>query len=206
VDADRVRGDREWAAVTSDGSLASGKTNRRFRRVDGLLRWRATGGDDGPPVLTAPDSTTYVAGDPATDAALSADAGQPLRLAVEGDVPHHDDCPVHLVTTSSLASLGAALGGEVDHRRARANLVVATDEPGYPEDAWRWRRLHVGTEVVLGLELGMPRCRMLDLPPDGQGEVAPALGALASRDVALGLRAVVITPGRIRLGDEVRLG
>ncbi|HEV2887924.1 MAG TPA: MOSC N-terminal beta barrel domain-containing protein [Jatrophihabitans sp.] len=30
-------GDREWAVYTPDGGIGSGKSSRRFRRVDGLL-------------------------------------------------------------------------------------------------------------------------------------------------------------------------
>lgn len=35
-------GDREWAVYTPDGGIGSGKSSRRFRRIDGLLRFRAT--------------------------------------------------------------------------------------------------------------------------------------------------------------------
>jgi uncharacterized protein YcbX len=36
-----VAGDRQWAVRTPDGGIGSGKTTRRFRRVDGLLGFRA---------------------------------------------------------------------------------------------------------------------------------------------------------------------
>ena len=37
-----LAGDRAWAVYTPDGGIGSGKTTRRFRRVDGLLQLRAT--------------------------------------------------------------------------------------------------------------------------------------------------------------------
>jgi uncharacterized protein len=36
-----LSGDRSWAVYTADGGIGSGKTTRRFRRVDGLLEWSA---------------------------------------------------------------------------------------------------------------------------------------------------------------------
>ena len=53
-----LAGDREWAVHTEDGGIGSGKTTRRFRRVDGLLEWRA--GLEGPaPFGVAPTGERY---------------------------------------------------------------------------------------------------------------------------------------------------
>jgi len=49
--------DREWAAYTSDGGIASGKTTRRFRRVDGLFELALHGGPRG---ATRVSSTAFV--------------------------------------------------------------------------------------------------------------------------------------------------
>ena len=50
-----LRHDREWAVDTADGGIASGKTTRRFRKVEGLLSWwstvRATGAAEELPEL-----------------------------------------------------------------------------------------------------------------------------------------------------------
>ena len=47
-----LEGDRGWAVCTEDGGIGSGKTIRRFRRVDGLLGLTARTGD-GAPVVSA---------------------------------------------------------------------------------------------------------------------------------------------------------
>lgn len=68
-----VVGDRSWAAYTADGGIGSGKTTRRFQRVDGLLAFRARI-EDTVPVVEFPDGRTHRADDPA--AALSSGCGR----------------------------------------------------------------------------------------------------------------------------------
>src|ERR1700712_2895038 len=101
-------GDRSWAAYTADGGIGSGKTTRRFRRVEGLLTLRGhldektTGGEGAEvPLVTFPSARTYRADDPAASTALSALLGQPLQLRPQSTVAHHDESPLHLVTTAS---------------------------------------------------------------------------------------------------------
>ena len=205
-----VRGlahDRTWAVYTADGGIGSGKTTRRFRRVNGLLRWTATASGD-VPVVTAPDGRRWRADSAELSAALSEACGRPLALRTETDVPHHDDAPVHVLTTASLRTLGARLGGPVDPRRFRANLLVDVDlEAGgdatdWPEDAWVGRTLTAG-DVVLRLTAPMPRCVMVNAEQAEVPEDRRVLRSLADRGVHLGLMAEVLTPGRVRVGDRV---
>ncbi len=148
--------------------------------------------------------------DPAAGTALSALLGRPLELRTETTVPHHDDSPLHLVTTTGLATLGGTLGHDVDVARFRPNVVVdslgAGLAEGYPEDRWIGRELAVGEEVVLGIDAAMPRCVMVtaeqgDLPPDPA--VLTTLGRV--HDVDFGVQASVVRHGVVREGDEVRL-
>ncbi len=83
-----VVGDRSWAAYTADGGIGSGKTTRRFQRVDGLLAFRARI-EDTVPVVEFPDGRTHRADDPAAGPLLSQAAGQPLELRPESTVAHH---------------------------------------------------------------------------------------------------------------------
>jgi uncharacterized protein YcbX len=204
-----VEGDRVWAVYTADGGIGSGKTSRRFRRVDGLLRLRASL-DDGAPVLHLPDGRSVRTDDPAAATVLSALLGRPLELRAETTEPHHDDSPLHLVTTTALATLGRELGSEVDVARFRPNVVVDTLAAGllegYPEDGWTGRELALGDEVVVGIDGGMPRCVMVsaeqgDLPRDPS--VLSTLGRV--HDVDFGVQASVVRGGVMRPGDEVRL-
>src|SRR5829696_2512561 len=154
-------GDRVWAVYTTDGGIGSGKTSRRFRRIDGLLELRSRLRGD-VPVIVFPDGSTEAVGHPETDRRLSALFGQPLAVRTETTVPHHDEAPVHVLTTASLRHLGMLLGEPVDPRRLRANLLVDVDRAGFAEDAWTGRRLRIGDTVVLALGDGMPRCAMVN--------------------------------------------
>lgn len=197
-----LRGDRLWAVRDEDGKLGSGKSSRRFRAMPGLLDLAATYDGD-VPVLSFPDGRTLRGDDPAVHAALSAHVGRPVTLAREAGVSHFDDGPVHLVTTGSLRAVEQQLGEPVDPRRFRPNLVVDTgDLTGFVEDAWVGVRLLVG-EVLLEVVAPMPRCVMVNLPQVGLGAARVLDVVAAVNDTNLGVLATVVTPGRVRVGDEV---
>jgi uncharacterized protein YcbX len=207
VDDRGLVGDRLWAACTEDGGIGSGKRTRRFRRVDGLLDLRATLPEDGAPWLHFPDGRALRVDDPQTDAAISAQLGQPLRLRAEGEVRHHDESPVHLVTDAALRSLEDLHGEPVDVARFRPNLLLDL-HPGATEDDWAGRALAVGDAVVLRVGDGMPRCLMVGLPqPHDQLPEEPhllrTLGLLPG--VELGQQAHVVRGGQVAVGDAVAL-
>ncbi len=196
-------GDRAWAVRTEDGGIGSGKTTRRFRRIDGLLEWRA-GLDGGVPIVYRPTGERCSVEEAA--ARLSAATGRTLTIEAEGDVPHHDESPVHVLTTASLRALGDLLGSLVDVARFRPNVVLDVDGPGFPEDDWTGRELAVGDEVVLRLGSGMPRCAMVGLPQGDLGKDKTILRTLAQeRDLMLGMQASVVHGGTLRVGDPAVL-
>ncbi|AEF40851.1 MOSC domain-containing protein [Hoyosella subflava] len=195
--------DRRWAVFTAEGRIASGKTTKRFRRVDGLLYWRST--VDGDSVhLHAPDGNVLSVNDSAASKALSDAFGEPLVLKEATDEPHHDDCPVHLVTTSSIESVQRSLGQRIDAARLRANILIETVDAGFPEDQWDGVSLAIGPTVVLRVDGGMPRCRMVDEPQVGVTAEPRMLRAIGmTRGAELGARATVVQSGRITVGDAV---
>ncbi|MGZ8735475.1 MAG: MOSC domain-containing protein [Acidimicrobiia bacterium] len=210
-----LAGDRAWAVRDPDGKLGSGKSSRRFRKMDGLLL--LSGAFDGEvPVVAFPDGRRVRADDPAVHDALSGYVGRPVRLEPEGEVSHFDDGPVHLVTTSGLRAVTEAHGGPVDVRHFRPNLVLDTgDAPGYPEDDWIGRRLVIG-DVELEVVAPMPRCVMVtmeqvDLPGDRDllttvADTHPgdtATGGSGAGD--FGVLAEVRRPGRLTLNNLVHL-
>jgi uncharacterized protein YcbX len=198
-------GDRLWAAYTPDGGIGSGKTTRRFRRVDGLLDLRARL-DGGIPVITFPDGRELPAD--RADAARTGLLGRPLRLARETTVRHHDDAPLHLVTTAAIRRLEELSGQRADPARFRANLLLDVDGSGFVEDDWSGRRMAIGGEVVVRLGPGMPRCVMVDMaqPHEGLPDDGRLLKAVAAaHQLDFGLMVDVERPGTIRLGDEAVL-
>ncbi len=210
---DRVRfdgrglcGDRLWSVRDLDGRLGSGKSTRRFRRMDGLLDLVAAY-DGEVPVLRFPDGSVVRGDDAGIDAALSAHVGREVTLAREGEVSHFDDGPVHLVTTASIARLEELHGGPVDPRRLRANLLLHTAvEPSFVEETWMGRRLSLGAEVVLRVVAPMPRCVMVTLPQVGVDPDRHLLRTVTRHnDAILGVLAEVVRPGEVAVGDRVRL-
>lgn len=214
VDARGLDGDRLWSVRDPDGKLGSGKSTRRFRRMDGLLALSAEY-DGAVPVVRFPDGRTLRGDDPAVHAALSAHVGRPVSLAREQTVSHFDEGPLHLVTTATLARLERARGEAVDPRRLRPNLVVSTGaddhgtagrEDGWVEDGWVGRRVRVGERLVLRIRDRMPRCVMVNLPQIGLGADRHLLAQITqANDGALGVVADVEQPGPVSLGDPLRL-
>ena len=200
-----LAGDRAWAVYTEDGGIGSGKTTRRFRKVDGLLDLRATLEAVGPVVecsgvrLPADRASTLV----------SEALGRPVTLRPEGAVPHHDESPVHVITTTGLRRLSERLGEPVDPARFRANVVLDTLDldTKEPDDDWVGRDLLLGGgDVVLRVGNGMPRCVMVDLPQRGLDRDGRILKTLAADgDLTFGWQATVLRGGTVRRGDLAAL-
>ena len=200
--------DRSWAVYTADGCIASGKTSRRFRKIDGLMSWWSTAPADGNdvPQLHSPWGSSYPVDDPGAAEALTANLGQPLTLRPEGSISHYDDCPIHLVTTSSIRQIESFIGSPVDHRRTRANIVLDTDESSWLEDSWEGLHLAVGPQLVLRIGSGMTRCVMVDQPQVGVLCESPILKALGdAHEVILGVKAAVVQTGSIAVHDDAYL-
>ena len=206
VDARGLVGDRLWSVRDQDGKFGSGKSTRRFRRMDGLLDLSAVYDGGEAPVVTFPDGDSYRGDDPAVHAALSTYVGREVSLAREEAVSHFDEGPVHLVTTSAIAYVQRAHGRVVDPARLRPNLVVDTDEPGLLEDGWVAAEVAIGEELVLRIGYSMPRCVMVNLPQRGLSADRDLLALITDvNDGGLGVVADVVRPGRVRLGDPVRV-
>ena len=209
VDARGIVGDRTWAALDSEGRLATGKNSQRFRRYDAVFDYGATTGDAGAVCVARHDGgTVLAAGDPALDAELSTAFGAPVRLLPEhahgapGDF--YDEGAVSLVGSATLAWVERELGADAVARRIRANLVIETSEP-FEEEAWLGRRLRIG-EVEVIVEWPITRCRMVDLAQDGVPAPASLLKALgATRGAKLGVYCRPTRPGAIAVGDAVTL-
>lgn len=198
-----VRGDRLFAVTDRDGKLGSGKTTRRFRRLDGLFDLHAWS-DDGRVFVTLPNGRALAVGDPRLNEFLSERYRDELRVLEESAVPHHDAAPLHLVTTASLRWLQEHLPGSiVDRRRFRPNILL--DEAGVDvvEDDWVGRRFALGSAVLQIVER-TERCVMTtnpqeELPKD------PAVLRTVTRlnDLGLGVYATVEQPGTVCAGDAL---
>ena len=208
VTAEGLGSDRRWAAYTDDGGVASGKRTRRFRPVIGLMGWASSAQEDHDvPVLVSPEGVPYPVDEPAASAALTAAFGQRLTLRPESTIQHRDESPLHLLTTSSLAAVERLVGAPVDQRRFRANIIIDTGgEPEFIEDDWIGAELAVGTQVVIRVGPGMPRCTMIDQAQKGIAADRKVLRLLGlHHGTELGMQARAMGAGTLRVGDVLTL-
>ena len=143
---------------------------------------------------------------------LSEFAGRPIRIVrtdrVGGTRTKH---PATLVGDGSLARLAQALGvATVDGRRFRM-LVELAGAAAHEEDDWVRGRIGLG-EAILRISAAVPRCAYTTQNPDTGERDLDTLraikgyrGLVDGRDLMFGVFGEVERPGRIRLGDEVRL-
>jgi hypothetical protein len=129
---------------------------------------------------TTPEMRAVVAtGDVEQDTVtLSEVLGRPVRLAASDAGPQVDAAPVHLVSQQAIARAAAGdVPAGCSAEDPRANLLLHLPA-GADERAWVGHRLHVG-EVVLDVVRTPKHC--------------------------LGVYAEVRVPGRVAVGDPVRL-
>jgi uncharacterized protein YcbX len=96
-------------------------------------------------------------------------------------------------------------------------IDTAPELTGFVENGWAGRRLHLGADVVLDVVVPSPRCavptlRHGDLPPDPDALRVPLRHNFVEVPIegfgsapCLGVHAVVVSGGRVEIGDEVRL-
>jgi uncharacterized protein YcbX len=140
--------------------------------------------------------------------ALSALAGEDVRLVRPAEPGAAYTFPVTLVSESSIERLAREAGEAVDGRRFRMLFTVGGCEP-HEEDRWDGRRLKVGDTVLRG---GGPvdRCAVTTRDPDtGERDldtlrlIKAYRGLSARKTVDFGVYATVEEPGRVRVGDAV---
>jgi uncharacterized protein YcbX len=147
---------------------------------------------------------------------ISAHAGEELRLVGPADgsptVDRGVAGAVTLVAAESLRELSQLAGCELDARRFRMSIEIE-GAGAFAEDGWLGRELivgeatirprgHVGRCIVTSRdpETGVLDVPTLDLLRDLRGDAA------TTEPLAMGVWGEVLTPGRVALGDPVRLG
>lgn len=121
---------------------------------------------------------------------------------------YFDAFPLHVLTTSSLRYVAEqADNPNIDARRYRPNILVNTDAPGLLEPTWEGAALQIGA-CRIRVDAPTVRCsnpgRVQAI--DGIDADKSVIRAVAEHaDRHLGVYASIEQPGRVRVGDEVRL-
>jgi hypothetical protein len=119
--------------------------------------------------------------------------------------------PATLISDGSLDLLGQHLGvSRVDARRFRM-LIELEGGDAHVEDTWVGGRIGLG-ETILEISAPVARCAITTQDPDTGLRDLDTLRTIISyrgirneKDVDFGVLAQVERPGRIRIGDEVRV-
>jgi uncharacterized protein YcbX len=200
-----LAGDRRWAFIR-DGRQRSGFPWLTLRQRPGLVHYR--------PWFVEPDrpdgSRTMVrcpSGDErdVVDPALAAELGGSVRVIRQARGVF-DTFPLSLITTQTVAGIGALAGPELAVLRFRPNLLVEADgRHPFPEDAWVGRVLRVGG-LRLRVDKRDKRCDVVNVDPVTARRDPAVLRAIAHhRQACLGVYGSVVEPGPVALGDPVCL-
>jgi uncharacterized protein len=176
--------------------------------------------------------TVTLTGTPPPDATLDrADPEQVLRDGIEAPVraevlhlgdaspagTFFDFAPLHVLTTSTLDRIAElSPRGAVELERYRPNVVIRTAAPGFAENDWTGRELRVGRALAIRVMARSPRCAIPTLEHGGLPRDVDALRVPAAHNrispfdglgpqPCAGVYAQVLRPGRIQVGDVVRL-
>ncbi len=128
-------------------------------------------------------------------------------------LPHgtfFDSAMIHVLATGTLEYMRSLIGpdAQLDARRFRPNIVVETDPrlTGFVEDEWLDGTLEVGTSVKIVAMQQALRCVMTT---HQQRELVRDLRILRAaaqhHNAKLGVFASIGAPGKVRVGDPVRL-
>jgi uncharacterized protein len=137
--------------------------------------------------------------------ALSEYVGEHLRLVLAGSVGvGWDEGPVSLVSTASIAAVGAP-SGDASSPSDRFRMLVEVDGiAAYEEESWVGRDVRLG-ETTLRVSHRLGRCVVIDHSPVTGAKDWPGVRTIAETrgpdTVTLGVIAEVRRPGAIRLGD-----
>ena len=121
-----------------------------------------------------------------------------------------DDASVSVINLATISAIGREAGQDVDTRRFRANIVLATDSADpFLEDAWVAGRLVFGSDEdgpVVNVTMRDLRCVMINLDPDtAQQDQRIMKAAVRLNENNAGVYGTVTRTGQISVGQPVSL-
>jgi MOSC domain-containing protein len=198
-----IAGDRRWAFIR-DGVVRSGFPWLTLRERPEMRAYTPSflepaRPDESPTVVRTPGGDRLDVADPA----LAAELGEAVRV-IKMDRGVFDVMPLSLITTQSIAAIGAHLGSKLDVQRFRPNLLVDSGiGADYPEDSWVGSTLSIGG-LRIRVDQRDKRCVAVNIDPETDRRDPAILRAIADeRQACLGVYGSIIRPGRVSTGDAV---
>jgi uncharacterized protein len=183
-----IPGDRQIAVIrTLNGRFLTSRSRPKLLGLQGSIN------ADGVPTINAhPWNSIEALG------LIREAAGEPVTLQ-QIPAPQAFDILPLLVATD-----GAAHYLNIDHRRLRPNILLA-DVPELEERKWTGRVIAIG-DVRIHAEKLRDRCVMTTFDPDTQAQDPSVLLRIVRElDGSTALDSSVITPGKIRVGDQAQI-
>ena len=236
VTARGLAGDRAYALLdVESGRVVSAKIPRHWRRMFELrASYEGEPSPEGlsPALVTFPDGSSMETGQEELAARLSSELGRTVEVIseppegaryrtlplaqVEGDETEmplingfFDTMPLHLLATGTLEHLRSLYPeGKFEVQRFRPNILIETPsgENGFVDNGWIGNTVAIG-DARLRVMAPMIRCVMTTLP---QGALPDDPGILKTagqhNNANVGVCVMVAQGGRVRVGDEVRVG
>jgi uncharacterized protein YcbX len=121
-----------------------------------------------------------------------------------------DEAAVSVISLATMAGIGREAGLDLDRRRFRANVVVATERSDpFLEDEWVGRMLVFGDgdpRPAVSVIARDGRCIMVNIDPEtGEQEARVMKTVVRLNQNYAGVYATVVRSGTIRVGDRVNL-
>ena len=201
-----LAGDRRWAFIRNN-AVRSGFPWFTLRQRADMSRYVPAFTDPSKPetsrtVVQTPSGAELDVCDPELGAELSTEGARVIRQG-RGIF---DTFPVSVISTQTIARLGAMVGVELDVRRFRPNILVDIgDDAPFAEDAWVGRVLRLGG-ARFRIDKRDGRCVVITIDPE-TGERSPAIlrAVVEERQGCLGVYGTTVEPGNVAVDDEVLL-
>lgn len=161
-----------------------------------------------PTHVRTPEGIELALGSDELQTRVSERSGNPVELM---KLKHgiFDDAQISVINLATMSAIGHEAGQDLDTRRFRANVVIASDsaEP-FQEDSWIGGRLVFGSEdgPMVNLTMRDLRCVMINLDPDtAQQDPRIMKAAIQLNNNNAGAYGTVTRTGQISVGDPVSL-
>ena len=208
-----------WHGLQGDRRFAFRRLNDKSgfpwlsaSRLPELLLYQPLGFDENteaPTHVRTPDGFELAIG----SAELQDSVAEKFGSAVELMKLKHgifDDASVSVINLATISAIGREVGADLDTRRFRANIVIASDSTeAFLEDSWIGGRLIFGDNKagpIVSLTMRDLRCVMINHDPDtAEADQRIMKAAIRLNENNAGAYGTVARTGRISVGQSVSL-